>query len=624
MPITVSLILAALLSASSIDTDELVYWVFFSDRGADVQQRLEIESERIHNSSSATRRNSVGLIEADIYDLEPYSVYINGVENIASTTIRTSSRYLNAVSMSLSPEAVNILLNEPYVSEIRAVGVSTFCPSEEIPSADSYGLSLSQLEQIKVLDLQQRGWTGNGVVIGMLDSGFDLAHPCLQSADVLATWDFVNNDSIVSWQEGDLPNQPSHGTKTFSIIAGYQPDYFIGGAFNASFLLAKTEDTSDEYEQEEDFWVAGLEWLEAGGADLVSSSLGYTEWYDPEHLDGNTAVTTIAADLAASRGLVVWNSAGNDGPGETTLVAPADGDSVFAVGAVDGAGSIVGFSSRGPTADGRIKPNGCARGTNATVASFGGTGYSSAAGTSFAAPLTSAAAACVKSAHPDWSMMDIFTALQITADRSDNPDNSYGYGIINALDAVKYNSIIGQVRRSDTAEPLAGITVNVLVHGTENILATTNESGYFAVTPEELGIFVATAEGWGSPIPVTGSFDENGIEITIFVDPIASSGSPTVYPNPSSESFYIGYDLATSGDVSLSIFTIDNQLVFFEERLAAPQGCYRAPLPGEAFFWNGLNEDNEEVSSGQYIALLKIGDSVELLNLALIRGTQGE
>ncbi len=622
MPIL--LILAVLLSVLPADTDEIVYWVFFSDRGVDVQHRLEVESERIQNGSSAERRFSVGLLVADVYDLEPYSVYIHEVENLTAEPIRTSSRYLNAISMPLSQSEVDELLAKPYISEIRAVGVSTFSPSEEIPAPDSYGLSKSQLEQIKVLDLHQRGWTGNGVIIGMLDSGFDLTHPCLQYADVLATWDFVNNDTTVAWQEGDLPNQPSHGTKTLSIIAGYQPDYFIGGAFNASFILAKTEDTSDEYEQEEDFWVSGLEWLEAGGADLVSSSLGYIDWYGPEDLDGNTAVTTIAADLAASRGLVVWNSAGNSGPGETSLVAPADGDSVFAVGAVDGAGLIVGFSSRGPTADGRIKPDGCARGINATVASFGGSGYSSAAGTSFAAPLTSAAAACIKSAHPDWSMMDIFTALKVTADRSDNPDNSYGYGVINALEAVKYNSIIGQVRRSDTAQPLEGITVTILVNNDESLTATTNEKGYFAVTPEETGLFIATTEGWGSPIPVTGSFDENGIEITIFVDPTDSSGSPTVFPNPSSDNFYIGFDLTESSDVSLSIFTLDNQRIFFEERLSSPQGCYRAPLPGEAFFWDGLNEDNEEVASGQYIALLKTGNSVELLNLALIRGTEGE
>ncbi len=613
------IIITALLQTTV--AEEGLYWVIFSDRGADVEFRLESANVDIMNGPAFERRILSGSSDADVFDLAPYSPYIQQVEAVSSFPIRTSSRFLNAVSLMLSPEEIEVLIKKPFVSEIRAVGISNFSPTEDIPAADAYGLSMSQLEQVNILAVHQRGWTGQGVTIGMLDSGFELVHPCLQSADVIASWDFVNNDSIVGWQEGDLTNQPSHGTKTLSVIAGYQPGSYVGGAFNSSFILAKTEDISDEYEQEEDFWVAGLEWLEQSGADLVSSSLGYTDWYEPFQMDGNTAVTTIAADIAASRGMVVWNSAGNDGPGETSLVAPADGDSVFAVGAVDGSGSIANFSSRGPTADGRIKPDGCARGENSVFASFGGTGYSTGGGTSFAAPLVTAAAACISSAHPDWDMMRVFEALVVTSDRYNSPDNSYGYGIVNALEAVKHRSIIGEVRRSDTGSVLQQTSVTITMETGTPLTATTNDQGFFAVEPGSYGNFTATCSGWGMAIPYQGSLDESGTEIIIYVNPMDSSEAPSVYPNPSSGEFYIGFDLIGSAeDVSLSIFTLTNQRVFFEERIAVSAGCYRAPIDGQAFYWNGLNEEGESVSSGQYIGLLKIGDSVELLNLALIRG----
>lgn len=619
------MVLFLLILLQSFAPEEGLYWVIFSDRGADVEQRLEVASAEIIEGPAVNRRLISGSIEADVYDLPPYTDYVVQVEELASLPVRTASRYLNAVSIMLTPHQIELLLENPFVQEVRPVGVSTFSPGEDVPAPDSYGLSKSQLEQVYIFALHQRGWTGSGVVIGMLDSGFELVHPCLQSTHVLGTWDFVNNDSIVGWQEEDSLNQPSHGTKTLSIIAGYQTGQYIGGAFNSSFILAKTEDISDEYEQEEDFWVSGLEWLEASGADLVSSSLGYTDWYEPSQMDGNTAVTTIAADIAASRGLVVWNSAGNDGPGETSLVAPADGDSVFAVGAVDGSGLIASFSSRGPTADGRIKPDGCARGMNSVFASFGGTGYSTGGGTSFAAPLVASAAACIASAHPEWGMMRVYDALKLTSDRYHNPDNTYGYGIIDALKAVMHRSIIGQVRRSDTGAPLPQCTVFITMESGSPIQIAPNDQGFFAVEPGSFGSFSATCTGWGEPIPYQGVLDENGVEIVIYVNPVNSSESPSVYPNPSSSDFYIGFDVVDSiSDVSLSIFSLANERVFHRERTSVSPGCYRAPLSGEAFYWDGLNEDGQQTASGQYIGLLRIGDSTELLNLALIRGMENE
>jgi len=616
-------IIIALLQGQSPEGG--LYWVFFSDRGPGLESRLEEADLRIQNGPSLARRVSAGHPEADVYDLSPWAPYVETVESMASEPVRVESRFLNAVSVRLTPQQVQELENSPFVRELRPVGVSTFTPDVETPAPDSYGLSRSQLQQIDVLALHQRGWTGSGVVLGVLDTGFELDHPCFQYAVVLDSYDFVKGDSVVAWQEGDPQDQASHGTRVLSMIAGYDPELYLGGAFNASFLLAKTEDTGDEYEQEEDFWVAGLEWLETRGADLVSSSLGYSDWYEPYQLDGNTAVTTIAADIAASRGLLVFNSAGNDGPGDTTLVAPADGDSVFAAGAVDGGGMIADFSSRGPTADGRIKPDGCARGNNAVAASYSGTGYSTVNGTSFAAPLVSSAAGCISSAHPDWSMMRIYEALRSTSDIADDPDNSYGYGVIDALAAIKHRSVIGQVRRSDTADPLSGLHVTVTMESGTVVETVTNDAGCFAVEPGVFGNFEAVSTGWGQSIPVVGTLGEQGIEVTIYVDPVNSAEPPSAYPNPSAEGFYIGFDVTvSSADVSLSIFTVSGNRIHYQSRESVPQGCYRAPVGGEAFFWNGNNENDEPAASGQYVAMLRIGDSVELMNLALIRGMEEE
>ncbi|MCP4646113.1 MAG: S8 family serine peptidase, partial [bacterium] len=274
-------------------------------------------------------------------------------------------------------------------------------------------------------------------------------------------------------------------------------------------------------------------------------------------------------------------------------------------------------------ADGRIKPDGCARGSNSVFASYGGTGYSTGGGTSFAAPLVASAAACISSAHPDWSMMRIFEAVRVTSDRFSYPDNTYGYGIVDALAAVKHRSIIGQVRRSDTGDPLSNCTVTISMESGSPVETVTNNQGFFAVEPGNFGNFSATCSGWGEPIVYTGTLDENGLEIVIYVDPINSAEAPSVYPNPSNDDFYIGFDLTGAvADVSLSIFTLTNERIFHEERSSVSPGCYRAPLADEAFYWNGTNEDGEPVASGQYVGLLRTGDSVELIKLALIRGME--
>jgi serine protease AprX len=214
-----------------------------------------------------------------------------------------------------------------------------------------------------------------------------------------------------------------------------------GPAFGADFILAKTEDDRSETPIEEDYWVAGIEWAESLGAEVVSSSLGYTDWYAFKDMDGKTAVTTRAAERASALGVVVVNAAGNERRNAWAhIIAPADGPSVIAVGAVDSAGTIASFSSPGPSSDGRIKPEVCAWGVSNLVAANrtdGGDVYTRGSGTSYATPLVAGVAALLLEAHRDWTPAQVRAALTGTATNAAKPNNDYGWGIVNAAAAVK-------------------------------------------------------------------------------------------------------------------------------------------------------------------------------------------
>jgi subtilisin family serine protease len=278
------------------------------------------------------------------------------------------------------------------------------------------------------------------VRICLLDSGFDnLGHPTFSQMRIEGTRDFLDGDEDVS---GD-----GHGTKTLSVIGGFSPGYLVGPAFEAEFLLARTEDIGSETPEEEDNWIAGLEWADSLGADVVNSSLGYLDWdpgtgkdYTWEDLDGNHGKTTIAADIAVQKGIVVVNSAGNNGS-DGLLNTPADGRGVIAVGAVDSSGLLAYFSSRGPTYDGRIKPDVVAGGVGIICANPSDSDeYPPVQGTSFSAPLVAGVCALLLQIHPNWTPKEVAEALRRTATDlgSLGPDDLYGWGLVNATAAAKF------------------------------------------------------------------------------------------------------------------------------------------------------------------------------------------
>jgi len=384
---------------------------------------------------------------------------------VEGITVRRASRALRAVSADITPEAYARLMLDPRVAAIEPraqlrrpalregeARVAAEAPSTARSSAmrpdprsltpSDYGPSWPQSEQIGINRLHESGYAGDGVLIAVLDGGADNLHPALLSADVVAIHDFVGDDSVVSYTPNDpddVPDDPfdpypdAHGTYTWTTVGGFAPGHLVGPAYRASFAFARTEQTRDETRIEEDNYVAGIEWADSLGADVVSTSLGYLDFpnvfsYAPGDLDGRTAVTTRAAAWAARRGIVVVVAAGNEGPNERTLLTPADAESVLSVGAVDFLGTIARFSSRGPTADGRIKPDVCARGRSTVCGSRGG-GYVAVDGTSLATPLVAGLAALVRQAHPEWSVMEVIEHVRQSGDRAATPNNTYGYGI---------------------------------------------------------------------------------------------------------------------------------------------------------------------------------------------------
>ena len=423
-------------------TDSYRVWIYFSDKDGSAPIVL--------SAKTMDRRAKNGVHENNLwYDLSVSLDHINQLSSLGIKVIN-KSRWLNAVSALCSKSDLIKVANLQFVDQIKPVVGYERSSSFEYPDISpnsrdfDYGNALEQIEQINIHELHELGFTGNGVRILVMDTGFNLTHNSLLGINVIDQWDVLKNDQETAdeTEEEVAVNQDYHGTAVLSTIASNAPGEFMGVAFDAEFLLAKTEDVAQEIQFEEDNYVAGLEWGEENGADVVSTSLGYLDWYEYSDMDGNTAVTTIGVDIAASLGVVCVTAAGNSGSSSWYyIIAPADADSVISVGAVADNGIIATFSSHGPTSDGRIKPELCARGRQTwCVNPNSNTNYSRLSGTSLACPLVAGAAALILQARPNWSAMEVREAMMMTASNADNPDNTYGYGILNALEAINYGT----------------------------------------------------------------------------------------------------------------------------------------------------------------------------------------
>ncbi|HLO92180.1 MAG TPA: S8 family serine peptidase [Lentimicrobium sp.] len=331
--------------------------------------------------------------------------------------------------------------------------------SKSINIGLNYGPSANQAQMIKIDQLHNQGYTGEGVVIAVIDAGFNSANTMdvfdslFLSNRVLGTRDFVQPGNNVF--DGSLS---VHGTMVLSTMAGNLPGQIIGTAPHASYYLFRSEDATAEYLMEEYYWVNAAEYADSLGVDVINTSLGYTRFDNPaedhtyEDMDGNTTPITIGADLAAKKGMLVINSAGNEGANVWHYIsAPADGDSVMAVGAVDPEGNYAYFSSVGPTFDGRIKPDVATQGYNAIVATIP-SGIAMASGTSFSSPILTGAAACLWQANPTYNNMEIYNAIKQSASQASNPDNLLGWGIPDFL--VANSLLVGNIDKINYSQDI--------------------------------------------------------------------------------------------------------------------------------------------------------------------------
>ena len=442
------LVFLAVTMFAQAQVASFIYWVQFTDKN---NSPYSIDNPEAYLSPRALQRRANLGISIDEYDIPVNPQYLQAVADCGAQLLNPS-KWLNGVSVYVTDPAVIEAINA-----LDFVQVVRDCPNdlkaqeqkerwlanEMKPSAESnrgtrgyYGGAEAQVKQLNVDILHEMGFDGTGVIVAVLDGGFQGTEEtsCFdnmrEEGRLLGTRDFVYGSPSVY-------TQSTHGTSCLSTMAAYDPNNMVGTAPKASYYLIHTEDADNESLVEEYNWVSGAEYADSLGVDVCSTSLGYigfdmSQWDHPfEHFDGQTAPMSIGAEIAASRGMICMNAAGNEGGGTCTLGIPADAEHIVTVGAVDANGHRASFSSVGPTYDGRIKPDVMAMGEGTYVASGYGDWwpYYNGNGTSFATPVLAGAVACLRQALPYSSVQEICEAIHACGDRSDNPDNQYGYGI---------------------------------------------------------------------------------------------------------------------------------------------------------------------------------------------------
>jgi len=395
-------------------------------------------------SPKALGRRSKQNIPVALSDVPVTPAYLDSVR-AAGASILTLSKWFNAVTIYVGHDSViGKLAKLTFVKKnlqnkrlINPAGISTrssgIQENQEAVVFD-YGPSWWQSAVHNGHLLHGRGYTGKDITIAVIDAGFyhineiQAFDHLWENGQILGTRDFVDPGA-------DVFSSHTHGMIVLSVMGGYLPGELIGTATGAGYWLLRSEDGNSEYVIEEDNWVAAAEFADSAGADIISSSLGYTQFDDPlqnhtyADMDGNTTRVSRAADLAASKGMLVVISAGNQGSTAWKYIsAPADADSVIAAGAIDGNLYVADFSSRGPSSDDNVKPDVMAIGMGTYVAG-NESGIQQANGTSLSAPVIAGLSACLWQANRNASAMDLVQAVRQSGDHYTRPNEDVGYGI---------------------------------------------------------------------------------------------------------------------------------------------------------------------------------------------------
>lgn len=437
------IMLAVIITAPLFSQPLTKHWIQFTDKN---DSPYSIDKPEAYLSERAIERRKRYNIKIDKNDLPVNPSYLNEVRKLGGV-VYTTSKWFNAVTVFAPDDVLKKIIKLPFVKGAEAVGrYSKPRPKRSRAKTRDNGVKYEQYNehygygdnQIKMLNgdlLHNMGYDGDKMMVAVLDGGFSnvdimpFFDTLRASNRLLDGWDMVDNDSYVY-------ESSSHGTQVLSTMGANLPGLLVGTAPGATYICIKTEDVRSELRIEEDNWVAGAEYADSLGVDVINSSLGYTSFniksmsHSYEDMNGKTSRATIGADIAASKGMLIVVSAGNEGGGKWKYMgAPADGNDVFAIGGVDRNEKRASFSSQGPTFDGRIKPNVMARGQQSVVASLYSYEVDSANGTSFASPILAGMVTSLWQAFPEKTNIEIMRAIEKSSDNYNTPDGKMGYGL---------------------------------------------------------------------------------------------------------------------------------------------------------------------------------------------------
>jgi serine protease AprX len=409
-------------------------------------------------------RRTLQNIPLDLKDVPVHQPFIDQIEAATGITVFAKSKWLNAVHVRGALSEIQALSSLPFVASIdfanKLLNGAPRLSGNKAPNVIkkvnknldtevifNYGNSANQIEMLNGHLLHQQNFTGSGKIIAVMDNGFlgvDSVDPFSRLRNnnkILGGYNYVNRNENV-YANG------THGTLVLSTMGGYVENQLVGTAPDASYYLFVTEDNINEWPLEESLWVEAAEEADRLGVDVINTSLGYTEFdnsaynHTYEDMNGQTTFISRGVNEAFSRGIICVNSAGNSGNSAWYYIsAPADATHALAVGAVNAGGSIVGFSSRGPSFDGRVKPDVCAQGGASVVATQTGI-VGTASGTSFSGPITAGMVASLWQALPNKTNAELVQIIKQSASFFTNPNDDYGYGIPNYWQAYQ-NAILG-------------------------------------------------------------------------------------------------------------------------------------------------------------------------------------
>jgi len=425
-------------------------WVFFKEKP---NSSTRIASPKDFLSEKSILRKQKYNIIIDSKDLPIEIDYINRIKSQLDINYLAMSKWFNACYVEGEITDIEALLDLDIIEDIyfmnkelnsstseKKIHLSENLENNkiEITSISPYGQTEIQTTQIKLNSLHNTNFTGEGITIAIMDNGFS-------NVDSINAFDRAREKKLLhnGYDFEDKTNNiyaytgGSHGTTVLSTMLGFIEDSFIGTAIDAQYYLFRTEVDTSESPKEEAYWIAAAEMADSLGVDIINTSLGYSTFDDPKYnyttadMDGKTTFISRAATIALQKGMLTINSAGNSGNNTWKIInAPADSPDVLSVGAIDTNGSLASFSSIGPTADGRIKPDIVALGSPSVIINETGN-ISSASGTSFSSPIIAGATACFWQSMPNKTAKQIMDLIKLSSSLANNPNNNLGYGIPN-------------------------------------------------------------------------------------------------------------------------------------------------------------------------------------------------